>query len=312
MKWKTKALIQNAIACLPPAISHAAYYWVQRNFGALRHPDPLPRLKAAVEIWKKIQSLGVDPANKVFLEIGTGRVPTIPIAYWLMGANKTVTIDVNPYLKEAILGEVIDHILKHKNKIDDLFFPRLDMDRWNALARLKKNGKATADEILELCRITYIAPGDGANTGLEDNSADFHTSHAVFEHIPPDELKKIIQEGNRVIRQEGLFVHRIDYSDHFAQSDNAIPAINFLQYDDSQWLRYAGNRYMYMNRLRHDDFLALFASMGHQILINEPDIDERSLRLIQSGTFPLSDQFKGKPETALAARRAWLVTRKET
>ena len=52
-----------------------------------------------------------------------------------------------------------------------------------------------------------------------------------------------------------------------------IYPINFLQYSDAKWDRYADNRYMYMNRLRHDDFLALFHSSGHKILATEPAID---------------------------------------
>jgi hypothetical protein len=31
-------------------------------------------------------------------------------------------------------------------------------------------------------------------------------------------------------------------------------------------MRYAGNKYMYMNRLRHDDFLDLFKSFGQKII----------------------------------------------
>ena len=50
----------------------------------------------------------------------------------------------------------------------------------------------------------------------------------------------------------------VDYSDHFSHSDQTISSINFLRYSDDEWQRYAGNRYMYMNRLRHDDVLALF------------------------------------------------------
>ena len=84
-----------------------------------------------------------------------------------------------------------------------------------------------------------------------------HISYTVFEHIPAPILSDILSEAQRVLRPSGLAIHLIDYSDHFAHSDASISAINFLQYDDAAWSRLADNPYMYMNRLRADDYPAL-------------------------------------------------------
>jgi hypothetical protein len=197
-------------------------------------------LKAGVETWKRIQSLGNDPAKKLFFEIGTGRTPDVPIAYWLMGAKGTISIDLNPYLKGELLQESIDYIVENKDEIETLLVPFLDRQRLSELAKLRNSANITTESILDLCQITYIAPGDASKTNLEDKSIDFHTSYTVFEHIPPDVLRKIVREGNRIIGDNGLFVHRIDYSDHFSHSDKEISAINFLQYSDHEWNRYAG------------------------------------------------------------------------
>ena len=50
----------------------------------------------------------------------------------------------------------------------------------------------------------------------------------------------------------------VDYGDHFEHNDHRLSNINFLQYSDALWRVIAGNRYMYMNRLRHDAMLTLF------------------------------------------------------
>ncbi len=102
LHWKLKAMMQNAIALLPSSASYAAYYWMQRNFGALRQMDPMDRLCYGVEIWKRLRRQGRDPADGVFFEVGTGRVPLVPLAYWLLGANKTITVDLNPYVKDEL------------------------------------------------------------------------------------------------------------------------------------------------------------------------------------------------------------------
>lgn len=310
MHWKLKSKIQNAIAFLPSAASYEAYYWIQRYFGGLRQASPTSRLIAAIETWKRIQRQERSPEGKVFLEVGTGRVPLVPISYWLMGAGKTITIDLNPYLREELVVENLRYISDNKDEISTLFGSLIDEGRLDALADLGSQSKISIANLFDLCQIVYIAPGDAANTNLPEQHIDFHTSYTVFEHIPPNTLADILREGNRIIKNNGLFVHRIDYSDHFSHSDTSISAINFLQYSDSEWEKLAGNRYMYMNRLRHDDFLALFKSSGQKIVEVEPNIDRCSEELLKTNDLSLDDRFSSKTKEILAISGAWIVTQK--
>jgi len=311
MHWKLKSKIQNAISILPSAVSYEAYYWVQRNLGGLRQVVPTKRFIAAIETWKRIQNQECSPTGKVFLEVGTGRVPLVPIGYWLMGAERTITIDLNPYLKEELIAECLSYISENEDEILALFGSLIDKRRLNALVSFGSKSKLSVTEFLDLCQIIYIAPGDAANTGLPEQHIDFHTSYTVLEHIPPNVLADILREGNRIIKNNGLFIHRIDYSDHFSHSDKNISAINFLQYSDNEWAKCAGNRYMYMNRLRHDDFLALFESVGQQIVSVEPNIDQRSVELLKTKGLSLNDRFNSKSEKVLAISGAWIVTEKD-
>jgi SAM-dependent methyltransferase len=310
MYWKLKAKIQNTISLLPSAASFEAYYWVQRHFGGLRRPIPTSRLIGAIETWKRIQSQERSPMGKVFLEVGTGRAPLVPIAYWLMGAESTITIDLNPYLKEELIAEHLRYLSDNEDEILALFGSLIDRKRYNALVSYGAKSNISTTELLDLCQIVYIAPGDAANTNLPEQYIDFHTSFTVLEHIPPNVLVDILREGNRIIKSNGLFVHRIDYSDHFSHSDKSISAINFLQYSDDEWGKYAGNRYMYMNRLRHDDFLALFESVGQQPVAIEPNIDQRSEKLLKAKALSLNDRFNSKTQEVLAITGAWILTKK--
>jgi len=272
--------------------------------------SPVSGLTAGIEIVKRIQKQGCSPSGKVFLEIGTGRVPLVPLAYWLMGAEKTITIDLNPYLKIELIRESLHFACQNKEYLLSLFGPLVDKEKLEALLRFCRDAQFSLSEFLGLCRINYIAPGNAARTYLYDQSIDFHTSYTVFEHVPLETLKQILEEGNRVITKNGLFIHRIDYSDHFSHSDRRISAINFLQYSDDEWQRYAGNRYMFMNRLRHDDFISVFESVGHRILETQPDIDERSLDLLRSGAIKINYRFASKSKDILATTGAWIVSRK--
>ena len=310
MHWKTKATLQNAVSRLPSESSYATYYWLQRHFGGLRRINPVERLQAGIETWKQIEQLDHDPINKIFFEVGTGRVPMTPLAYWLMGAKGVIAIDLNPYLKAELTKECLQYMADHVEEIQALFGPRLNQKRFDALRYLQRQNDFNLQSLLDLCQITYIAPGDAARTGLSPASIDFHTSFNVFEHIPRDVLMAILAEGNRIISDAGLFVHRVDYSDHFSHSDTHISPINFLQYSDAKWNRYAGNRYMYMNRLRHDDFLALFGSNGHKILATEPAIDKASLELLSEGRLNVDARFGDKAVEVLATTASWIISSK--
>jgi hypothetical protein len=310
MNWKLKAAIQNAISILPSSASYSTYYWVQRHFGGLRSIDPVSKLTAGIETCKRIKELGADPSERVFFEVGTGRVPLVPMAYWLMGAKKTITIDLNPYLKSELIHESLRYILSNHEEVRKLFGSLMNEDRLEELLHYGKKATFSTRSFLYLCGIDYVAPGDAGNTMLSPHSIDFHTSYTVFEHIPLETLKKIIEEGNRIINDNGLFIHRIDYSDHFSHSDKNISPINFLQFSNDEWEKYAGNRYMYMNRLRHDDYLSLFESAGHNILSADQDVNQRSLELLRSGNIRLNERFKAKSESILSIAGAWIVSQK--
>ena len=219
MNWKLKSKIQNVIALLPESLSYKLYYYMQRNYGGLRSVNPIQHLTAARETCKQIQEQNIDFKDKVFFEIGTGRAPIVPLAYWLMGAKKIITIDLNPYVKNELVQEHIEYIFNNQEQIIMLFGLFLDKDRFNILLNFYKNKEFSLKSFLALCNIEYIAPGDASNTNLPNQSIDFHTSYTVFEHIPLNILNAIMQEGNRIIKPDGMFVHRIDYSDHFSHSD---------------------------------------------------------------------------------------------
>lgn len=310
MHWKAKAAIQNLVSLLPQRLSGSAYFWLQRRFGGLRAINPSATFKAAATVWKLASECGTSPLNKCILEIGTGRAPFLPVALWLMGAERTITVDANRYLRGEILSEGLRYVVSHRADFEALLEPFLIEERLEKLAALTEAPASTiVSEMSMLCQIEYLAPADAAATGLADHSVDIHLSLNVLEHIPPESLRCILREGTRLLRDGGLFVHGIDYSDHFSHSDSRISSINFLRYSDSAWERYAGNRYMYMNRLRHDDMLALFEACGLRLVQAARVIDQRALELLVAGKFTCHDRFSSKAAEVVATRSAWLVSR---
>jgi SAM-dependent methyltransferase len=310
MRWKVKAAIQNTVARLPRSVSYAAYYRMQRLAGGLRTTIPDEHLVAGVETWRRIVAQRRNPRGGLFFEVGTGRAPIVPLAYWLMGAGRTITVDVNPYLKGELVEEVLEYVSARQEHVRRLLGDLLQPHRFEQLLEFHRTGRFSLTRFLELCGIDYVEPGDAAKSGLPPGSIDFHTSYTVFEHIAPELLADILDEGNRIVRDDGLLVHMIDYSDHFSHADESISAINFLQYSDAEWNGYAGNQYMYMNRLRYDDLMRLFESSGLRVLAVTTHVDDRARALLETGGLRLDARFRDKSLEVLAIRGSWVVAEK--
>ncbi len=311
MNWKNKARIQNAIAKLPSGLSNRVYYQMQRMAGGLRRVNPTKRLAAGIDTWQQLMRLGEDPRDKTFFEVGTGWMLNAPLAYWLMGAAKVVTVDLNRYLREELVVESIEYIATHRSEIERRFDSLLVVSRLNELLSLLRPSQFSLARLLEMTGIEYHAPSDAAHTALPDHSVDYQTSFTVLEHIPPSVLRDILAEGRRILRPSGVSIHMIDYSDHFAHSDTTITQGNFLQFADREWQQIAGNRFMYMNRLRHDDYEAVFRDSQLEIVTSAPVVDAALANAIESGQLVVDSEFATKSIASLAATCAWIAARPE-
>jgi len=305
MHWKFKALIQKYISILPQPLSHPLNYTLQRNFGNLKKVNPINHFKAGVKIIQMLEGQNQTVEDAVFLEVGTGHRLNLPIALWLCGVKRIITVDINKYLRPELVLEDLTYMRNHQTEVDDTFGKYSQTTIYQA--RMKELVKLTNfEKFKSTLDITYLSPADATDLGLDDGSIDYHISFTVLEHISPDVLNKIIGEAKRVLKSDGLFIHCIDFSDHFAHADSNISSINFLQYDQQEWDRLAGNQYAYHNRLRVDDFINILDNSNFRMVVVEPAVDEHALALLDQG-FIIDRQFRGKKMETLAVKDVWIV-----
>ena len=304
MNWRVKALIQNTVSILPGALSLNIYYYIQKKFGGLKNFKYDDALKAGVIIWKKILEQGGSPKGKVFFELGTGRAPMLPLSLWLMGADKVITVDLNNYLKPEIFYSCITSFLNQYERTHDLFDGYIIKERLDVLREIRNNEFDMAS-----IGIIYKPNQDAADVDLPAQSIDYYISYNVLEHIPEQTIKNIFNEGTRLLCNDGFFVHKIDYSDHFSHSDKSISAINFLQYSDFSWSFYASKKFMFMNRLRHDDFLEIFSECSQDVLSVEIEEDKNIDLILSDNDISLAKRFIGKEKKIICITGAWMVTK---
>jgi len=307
--WRQKAAIQRAVASLPARIGGRLYYALQRTAGGLRHVDPEDRFRAALEMAQRLEAHGGSLVGGTVLELGTGWRLNVPLALWLLGAQRVVTVDIHRYLRLALVQRDLAALRAAPERFATLF------GRYGATAGFRRRFdqllafRSTGAELLRLTGIEYLAPADAARLPLADQSVDAHVSFTVLEHIPPDKLIAILHESQRVLRPQGRLVHCIDFSDHSAHSDPSITFVNFLQYDEAAWARLAGNRFAFHNRLRVDEFKALLDASGVTTIVLDSSVpDARSMTALEAG-LPLAARFRDKPPRVNAVQQAWLVGR---
>lgn len=311
MNWKQKAFIQNSISRLPHSLSNDFYYWVQRHFGTLKSPDFDTRLYGALTTCEYAKQFKDSLEGNVFFELGTGRMPIAPIIFWLCGAKKTITVDLNRYIKEELILEFLEYFRKNKSKIKSDSKGLFVDERLEKLNNLCNQKRLSLEGILDFFCIEYNAPADACDLSFLNTNLDIYTSHYVLEHIPPDILLKIYQEGNKHMNEDGIFIARTDYSDHFSHADTSISSIHFLKFSDKEWARYADNQYMYANRLRHDDLIELFTNAGHHILTEDLMVDTKVKSILQNGEIALDKRFSKKDPEILEVIQSWVVSQKK-
>jgi hypothetical protein len=280
IRWRQKAAVARICARLP--LGDRLYRFGQRHFGELR-AAPARRLAVQAEMLRWLHGAGLVVHDCNLLEVGTGHIPVLPIGFYLSGARGCTTVDLNRRLDWGLTRATLGWIAAHRDEVKLLYSPVVERvvleERLATLVELRHHPA----RFLEHAAIRYLAPEDAARLPLPAASVDCHYSMTVLEHIAPAALRDILREARRVLKPQGVALHFIDPSDHFAHADRSISAINFLRYSEPQWQHLAGNEFAYCNRLRASDFVALGAELGFRELRRETTIDAGARQLIGRG-----------------------------
>jgi ubiquinone/menaquinone biosynthesis C-methylase UbiE len=117
-------------------------------------------------------------------------------------------------------------------------------------------------------KLHYLAPVDARNTGFMKNYFDFASSTSTLEHIPKEDLVKILEESYRILKKGGILSVRIDYKDHWSYFDKKITIYNYLKYSEKKWRKYNPPLH-FQNRLRHSDYLQIISDIGFKVVKEE-------------------------------------------
>jgi len=225
------------------------------------------------------------------LEIGTGWLPIVGLLFHLAGARHLVLTDIRRLMDESTIARAKALVAKFLPQIaEDFAVPVNDLQ-----ARLE-----------ETLSYSYHVPWRAEDQ--PDNSLDIIFSRTVLEHLPPPVLEAYLRQFWRVLRPGGMMCHNVDNSDHWEHQDKSIGRLNFLRYEDGVLWRLASVA-AYQNRLRHSDYVAMFARTGWTMLLADGPPDAQSLRDIKA--LPLARRWRDRDPHDLAVLSSNFVLRKD-
>lgn len=302
MRWVLKAASQKALSALPHAES-LNYLLQHRVTRTLPAGESLFRRKVAIGIehFHAFREHGaVEPAEAVFYEFGAGWDLAVPLLYTALGVERQLLVDIRPNLRFELIDDSLRKHARHR--------AALEAEAGVPLRELDPRPVTSAEELRTRFGIAYLAPRDARETNLPGDSVDFVSSTDTLEHIPRDDLARILVECRRLLRAGGVLSCKVDMQDHYSYFDRGVSRYNFLRFPSRTW-RLVNSSLHYQNRLRHPDYVTLVEEAGLEVVsdrVSEPsEADLEALR-----TLELAPEFRGYTLEQLGAKSLRVVARK--
>ncbi|MEO6185605.1 MAG: class I SAM-dependent methyltransferase [Steroidobacteraceae bacterium] len=287
MDWRIKGIIQKILAATPGGSRLNSA--MQLRMGGLRHFERNVDTKVIGDwlvLASHMQRLGIPIEGRVFVEVGTGWYPTLPVCFHLAGAAGCHTIDLHRLMDWTLLQRMLARLGRHLPAIA----AQLSLDEQTLKDRLARLQRTRGqEEFLQAAGIEYRAPADATSTGLPDAGVDVVFSNSVLEHVPEPVIRALMKESRRVLRPGGIALHSVNCGDHYAYFDKRVTQIHYLRHGPASWWLW-NNDLQYQNRLRANDFLALAREAGLTVVL---DIQRPRPELLATiDAFPIAPEFQ--------------------
>jgi hypothetical protein len=199
--------------------------------------------------WQEIFSENkIDLSEKIILEVGAGASVGLGYFFLKQGFKLWLASDFFQDLtadKKATRRE--KKLVKH---VAAKYDPAI-------LCQVKfANNRIIFGQRLNFCKLD-VAQLNPAWTG----NLDLILSVEVLEHLSAAEMTKAVANLSAYLKPGGLMIHNIDFRDHV----NPANPFGFLHYSPSEWEKSTKGGIFYTNRLRLDDYLAIFSRYGLKV-----------------------------------------------
>lgn len=222
-------------------------FW--RKLGFFRHGDmnsPERALATFKGYFDKARDVRALSQGFTILELGPGDSILAGLAARAHGASKVWLLDAGAFADTDIQ--------MCKNAADLL--------RLQGAKQLDLDDCANLADVLQSNNISYLTEGVAAFRSIPTASVDFFWSQVVLEHVPAQDFDFLLQELQRVAKNDAIGIHSVDFRDHLGGG------LNHLRFGERVWesdlFRRSG---FYTNRIRCNDMVTRFESAGFSVRV---------------------------------------------
>lgn len=256
-------------ATLIPAIRQRVPWWLRIGLKIV-----LARLPIPYSVWKRLRLFEHGEMDKPqralngFIEYSRiGRIlrdqTGIPTVF---AATDLVVLELGP--GDSLFTAIIAKSLNASRVwlVDAGKFATLDFGSYTSLISLMRqigfatrfaDGITSIDSLLRICNCEYLTQGTSSLKCIQSESVDFCFSNAVLASIRKNDFITTLNELYRILKQDGVCVHRVDLTDHMGGG------LNNLRFSDAIWEgRLFSQSGFYTNRIRFQEMLDLFVQAG--------------------------------------------------
>ena len=297
MRWQLKAFAQGALSRLP--YGRRLHHRLQEVTGSAEVEIGIEYGWKA-ELFRRVREQGLEIEGRSFLDVGTGWRPVLPLLLHLLGADRIVTVDINPWLTPRSLRATIEAVDSIADRFSaDFAVPEAEVKE--SLKRLLALSDAHPDDldvVLAAARIEYRCPADAGATQLPSDSFDYVITSNVLEHVPKGEIERIATESLRLLKPGGVAIHHVNPGDHFSL-DSRVTTANFLKFSPRSW-RVISSGLAYHNRIRCVEYPRLLRACGYEIVYERTEVDDRALAALRRGEVTPHPAFAAFSQEELA------------
>jgi SAM-dependent methyltransferase len=146
------------------------------------------------------------------------------------------------------------------------------------------------DEMLGMCRATYLTDGLNSLRQIEAASVDLIFSQAVLEHVRRRQFLETMKECRRILKTGGVASHQVDLRDHLGG------ALNHLRFGAHVWeSNFFANSGFYTNRISFGEMSRAFQRAGFSIEL----MGVRRWSSLPTPRSSLAPEFKDIPDEEL-------------
>ena len=102
-------------------------------------------------------------------------------------------------------------------------------------------------------------------------------SNTVLAHVPLRDIRRLFTEAFRLLQPDGLMVHFLNLSDHFAHADHSISPLNCLTFSEAECATYTTG-FCSQNRRRVPSYRQLIEDAGFAVLQWDVSVQARLLQ----------------------------------